>query len=113
MSVEDLHKKFLADEDLDCHYSTFARLVPQNIIKPKPDDWGTCLCRTCLNAELKLESAKKTMPNVTLTLENLKDKSSENEVKEFCNEIKASRCNFEYVEWTKERCSSNSPSYFS
>ena len=32
MSVQDLHKKFLADVEVECHYSTFARLVPQNII---------------------------------------------------------------------------------
>ena len=66
-SVKDLHLKFITDTDVDCSYSYFAKLVPENIIKPKPTDWGTCLCKVCLNPELKLESIKKTLPNINLT----------------------------------------------
>ena len=40
-----LHDKFLAETDIDCHYATFAKYVPVNIVKPSASDWGTCLCK--------------------------------------------------------------------
>jgi len=29
--------------------------VPKYVLKPKANDWGTCLCATCLNPALKYE----------------------------------------------------------
>ena len=40
----------------NCSYQTFLREVPHSIRKPSASDWGTCLCATYLNPELKLES---------------------------------------------------------
>ena len=37
----------------------FTRNVSFYITRPKPDDWGTCLCAVCLNPELKLEALAK------------------------------------------------------
>ena len=51
-----LHEKFLAEYKVDCSYSNFCKLVPSNIVKPKPQDWGTCLCMSCLNPQLKMEA---------------------------------------------------------
>ncbi|CAF4815704.1 unnamed protein product, partial [Rotaria sp. Silwood2] len=36
---------------MECSYSTFTRHIPSYIIPPKPSDWGTCLCMTCLNPQ--------------------------------------------------------------
>ena len=49
----------MAEYNQECHYSTFCSYVPDNVVKPKPQDWGTCLCMPCLNPELKLEALKK------------------------------------------------------
>ena len=49
-----LHNKFEAETGMTCHYSTFVRHMPKYIIKPKPEDWGTCLCMTCLNPQMKI-----------------------------------------------------------
>ena len=54
-----MHEKSLAETSHDCHLSTFYRSVPFFVVKPAASDWGTCLCRTCLNPELKLEKAIK------------------------------------------------------
>ena len=49
-----LHAQFEA-EVTSCSYSTFCTYIPDQYIIPKPSDWGTCLCSTCLNPKLKLE----------------------------------------------------------
>ena len=38
MSIKDLHLKFITDNEVQCSYQHFARQVPDNIIKPKPED---------------------------------------------------------------------------
>ena len=76
-------------------------LVPENIVKAKPEDWGTCLCMTCLNPELKLESIKRQLEtNVTLGI--VKDNTYKEEVNDLIQHIKASGKTFDYLEWTKE-----------
>ena len=55
-TLEVLHEKFMCEEMVECHYSTFRQNIPKNIRKPKPGDWGTSLCKTCLNPELKMEA---------------------------------------------------------
>ena len=58
-----LHEKFLSENPhIQCSYPQFTRLVPCNIQKPKPSDWGTCLCMTCLNPQLMLEGLKRSIP---------------------------------------------------
>ena len=41
------------------HYSTFYPYIPKIVVKPKPEDSGTCLCMICLNPELRQEALKK------------------------------------------------------
>ncbi|CAF1653733.1 unnamed protein product, partial [Didymodactylos carnosus] len=50
-----LHQRFITETGIDIHYSTFTRYVPNNIIKPRVQDWGTCLCVLCINPEMKLQ----------------------------------------------------------
>ena len=50
-----LHQKFTSIEE-NCSYQTFLRTIPHYVRKPSASNWGTCLCATCLNPELKLES---------------------------------------------------------
>ena len=47
--LQELHERFIVDQSVECSYSQFTRHVPENIIKPKPEYWGTCLCMVCLN----------------------------------------------------------------
>ena len=49
-----LHAKFMA-EDVECLYPTFTKYIPYYVRKPSATDWGTSLCGTCLNPEIKLE----------------------------------------------------------
>ncbi|CAF1551653.1 unnamed protein product, partial [Rotaria sordida] len=51
----NLHQKFILNTNIDCSYSTFTKHVPSYIVSPKPDNWGTCLCITCLNPQIKGE----------------------------------------------------------
>ena len=57
-TIEILHKKLLAEAMVKCSLSTFARYLPKNVAKPKPEDWGTSLCKMCLNPELKIEALR-------------------------------------------------------
>ena len=50
-----LYYKFLSESTVECSYETFTRHIPCYIKKANPGDWGTCLCETCLNPELKIE----------------------------------------------------------
>ena len=54
-----LHMKFLAETSEECCYETFTRHVPYYVVKPEADEWGTCLCLSCLNPEIKLAKLKK------------------------------------------------------
>ena len=102
LPLKELHEKFMSDE-VECSYTQFTRCVPINSIKPKPEDWGTCLCVTCLNPELKLESFKKHI-NTDLTIANLKNPGCDKEkIEQICQEIAESNFKFEYLEWSKER----------
>ena len=64
-SLELLHLTFLSECDSvddEISYPHFTKVVPENIIKPKPESWGTCLCMPCINTELKVSAVNK---NVT------------------------------------------------
>ena len=65
--TETLLYKFQASENIDCSYEIFSRHVPY-VKKAGPSDWGTCLCRTCLNPELKIEKLirEKLIPSINL-----------------------------------------------
>lgn len=54
-----LHKRFLADCCRACSFETFAKNIPENVIKLKADEVNVCVCTTCQNPELKVESMVK------------------------------------------------------
>ena len=105
LSLKELHLKFLADvEESECSYAQFCRCVPKEIIKPKPEDWGTCLCMTCLNPELKFEAIKRTLGDThNLNFESLKDPRFKDDIRDLCHQIESSDTAFEYLEWSKEK----------
>ena len=53
--LKNLHYKFEAENKEPCSLSSFRRYVAFNIQKPKPHEWRTCLCITCLNPALKFQ----------------------------------------------------------
>ena len=50
-----LYSQFTASWE-ECSLSTFMRSIPHYVKKPRASDWGTSLCSTCLNPELKVEA---------------------------------------------------------
>ena len=58
-TLEILHERFMMDTLVDCSLRSFTRYVPSIVRKPRREDWGTSLCKTCLNPELKIEALKK------------------------------------------------------
>ena len=71
-TLEVLHHKFMCEENVDCSYHSFCRYVPDMIKKPKPEDWGKSLCKTCLNPESKLDGLKASSVDLSgVTLEGL------------------------------------------
>merc|ERR1712030_305012 len=82
-------------------YPQFYRCIPENIKKPKPEDWGTCLCKTCLNPELKIECIKQLL-SVSLELQEINIQNVDDIVIGVCEQIKKSNLTFEYLEWSTE-----------
>ena len=96
-TIEILHKKFLAEAKFECSLSTFARYLPKNVVKPKPEDWGASLCKTCLNPELKIEALRD--PEVKLeTLLSLDDA----QLKKWSEKSKDNNNLITYKEWQTE-----------
>ena len=65
--LETLCSQFVA-ENMESSFSAFSKNVPFNVIKPKANDWGICLCVYCLNPELKVEALSdlKILPPISL-----------------------------------------------
>ena len=64
-TLEVLHEKLMAEENIDGSYCHSCHYIPEEIVKPGPEDWGTSLCKTCLNPELKVEALKTSNDNET------------------------------------------------
>ena len=64
-----MYYKFQALENTDCFYETFSQHVPYDVKKAGPSDCGTCLCRMCLNPELKIEKLIRENLVPTINLE--------------------------------------------
>ena len=97
-----LHEKFLAETDLDISLSHFSRLIPKNIIKPEPTDWGTSLCMTCLNPQLKLEGLKRSFKYVYkgVSIEDILSYTSI-EMQALKTDIASKQGSISYLQWTK------------
>ncbi|CAF4422612.1 unnamed protein product, partial [Didymodactylos carnosus] len=89
--------------------------APNNIIKPRVQDWGTCLCVLCINPEMKLQKIiqlKSTIPSfrslpfdiATIDLHNLvKD---DDKFKNFNNELlklRSDTITITFCEWIKQK----------
>ena len=105
-TLEILWEKFLAEEGADyCSYAQFTRYTPTNIIKPKPEDWGTCLCMICLNPELKFSALKKTMPELDININNVHEK--EREFKQALKLIEETGVDYYYLELQRNKENKN------
>ena len=51
--------QFKSAQVSEVSYSQFCRYWPKNIIKPKIEDFGTCKCQICENAELLVSAMKR------------------------------------------------------
>ena len=87
----------MAEAKFECSLSTFAQYLPKNVVKPKPEDWGTSLCKTCSNPELKIEALRD--PEVKLeTLLSLDDA----QLKKWSEKFKDNNNPITYKEWQTE-----------
>ena len=95
-----LHRKVLSEYQVECSYSHFSKLVPNDIVRPKPQDWGTCLCQTCLNPLLKIEALRNV--NKSLFVETEKLIKYESKLKAFCEKFKTCKKTVCYLYWSKD-----------
>ena len=100
-----LHEKYCSEFE-DISFSYFCKLIPSGIVKPKPEDWGTCLCKICINPELKLAALAKFDAGSKRTIDQFSD--DHQEVKTFIKDT-TQRLNgmlekpIEFVEWKQEK----------
>ena len=78
-----------------------AQLRPNHIIKPKPSDWGTCLCVTCLNPEIKLDRLAKLVHEKCMGSDEEYSKLLSRISEITCNMKKRKVANISYTEWRK------------
>ena len=53
--LSTVHQRFVIETGNNCHHSTFTRYIPDSVLKPNVNDWGTCLCAIYINSQMKLE----------------------------------------------------------
>ena len=59
-SIDSLYQKFLSESHLNVIHCILRKTsLSICVIKPNPNNLGTCLCSKCLNPELKLEALAK------------------------------------------------------
>ena len=99
-TLKTLYLKFCAESSLSCCFSTFTRNIPQNIKRPSPLTWDTCLCVKCLNPELKLERLTKVKRDASLCIsESTSEEESQKSIRKI-KQIKTQKGDtIEYVEW--------------
>ena len=95
-----LRYRFVAESSHDCSYSYFSRHCPYYVEKPSPNDWGICLCRTCLNPEIKLEALAKILNDTRFKWD---DTSDYNDIKDLIKRIDQLKCDklIPLSEWQK------------
>ena len=94
-----------------CTYGTFSKYWPSMYVKPCASEFGTCLCMTCQNIELKVEALisrkliGKDQPGFGLEAiirESRQDNfEPENEFKTELNSLQESSTAVGYLEWSK------------
>ncbi|CAF4916224.1 unnamed protein product, partial [Rotaria magnacalcarata] len=112
--LSTIHQRFMTETGNNCHYSTFTRYIPDYVLKPSIDDWGTCLCIVCLNPQLKLEKLqrikflypvlKALLPDGLTDITDLV--TNEIKTKDFLDnlvKLEDEQFNITYTEWTKKK----------
>ena len=67
----------------------FCKLVPKDIVRSKPKDWGSCLCQTCLNPQLKIEACLSNVGKSLFVETDKLVKCDESKLKTFCEKVKS------------------------
>ena len=109
-----LHQQFKIETETDIDSVTFCRHIPDNIKKPNHDSWGTCLCVTCLNPQLKFEKLqhlKSRHPLVKTVLDRyscdisevVKNDGGTEELKKELMKLYTEKFNVTYSEWQKKK----------
>ena len=115
----NLHQIFIYETRYDCSYSTFIRHVPSYIVSPKPHEWGTCLCITCLNPQIKpkrinqLKNSYPILNNLSRLLKNditsmINDKNNVEEILKELDSLKKASFAMTYTEWILKICGKGS-----
>lgn len=110
--LSTLHQMFEYETDIVIDYVTFTRYVPDYIQKPTHENWGTCLCVTCLNPQMKFEKLKqlkKKYPSIQPTIDGtpldlselVKDENKLEEFKRKLIKLNDEIIKITYSEWQK------------
>ena len=99
-SLKSLYEKFKAENMQECSFSYFTQNCPFNVFKPNPNDWGTCLCSTCLNPEIKLEELSKVTKRTDIKWNDTMDYKNISEIIEKVKSINYDS-SITFAEWQK------------
>ncbi len=103
--LNQLYLKFNENSINTISYPQFTRYVPGNIVKPKAEDWGTCLCKPCHNPELKVEAWNRLVNagkvKEAINLQKLTSLSKD-DLTNFFDTMPDNNCMVTYLEWQKE-----------
>ncbi|XP_045620183.2 mucin-4 isoform X1 [Procambarus clarkii] len=67
-----LHKRFIADCCKQCSFNVFCSYIPHTVLKCKAEEFDVCVCMTCQNPELKIESmVRRRFLSITTDIEEI------------------------------------------
>ena len=98
-TIMTLHSKFESECDTCVSVEIFRINIPFNVIKPNPNDWGTCLCGMCINPELKLDALADTTQDKTFKWTDDKDYNEIDDLLERVKALAISKQAVIYNEW--------------
>ena len=75
-TVRMLYWRFKAETRAVCSLEWFKQNIPFNVVCPKPNNLGTCLCATCINPEIKLNASANFTKNPSLLWDERKSYDS-------------------------------------
>lgn len=112
--LSTIHQRFVVETGNNCHYSTFTRYIPDFVVKPNANDWGTCLCVMCLNPQMKFEKLQNLksrysiiksvlIDGLTDITDLVTDESKTKDFKSNLATLKDEQFNITYSEWTKKK----------
>ena len=94
-SLKVLHAQFQAERSTDCSFPSFKRYVPYFVKRPSsPSEWGTCMCESCLNPELKYE---RLVQMKILSSDDFEILTSEERIGSFIEDVKKLKENKQYL----------------